>query len=383
VLVFRGSAHGPSPTPDLTLTGDMAEVQFGDHLASAGDVNADGFDDLLVTERSTTPREFPPRVRLYLGAPPGASPRPAWSFAGRWNGSGFGTAMTGTGDVNGDGYGDVLIGEGLAKDRFELEGTVYLFLGSPAGLAPDPAWTKTGGKAAVELGAWMRAAGDVNGDGHDDVLVGAAVWDGASMDCGQARLYLGNANGADAEPIWTIEGTGTNSHLGTTVAGAGDVNGDGYADLVIGEPQYSDKDRPERGRALLFLGGPRGPSPRADWQVRGPVAYMHLGYAAYGVGDLDGDGYDDVGVGSPQYTDGTEVHIGAAEVYRGGPNGCETTATWRAIGDTADAHLGQFLWCGDLNGDHVPDLVVGAPFWGDSILERGLILAYLGRRQSP
>jgi hypothetical protein len=226
----------------------------------------------------------------------------------------------------------------------------------------------------------MRRAGDVNADGYGDVLVGAAMWDGATVDCGQARLYLGNANGAGAKPAWVFDGAGANSHLATMVSGAGDVNADGYDDIVIGEPQYSDEGRPERGRALLFLGGPDGPSRTPDWQSLGPVSYVHFGYAVVGLGDLDGDGFDDVAVGSSQYTEGKRIHLGMAEVYRGGKKGCETTATWRVVGDRPDAHLGQQVWSGDVNGDRLPDLVLGAPMWGDAIPERGLLVAYLGQR---
>jgi hypothetical protein len=117
-----------------------------------------------------------------------------------------------------------------------------------------------------------------------------------------------------------------------------------------------------------------------DWQALGAVAYMHFGYTVCGVGDIDGDGLDDVGVSAPQYTEGKRVHLGAVEVYRGTHDGCESSAAWRAIGSAPDEHLGFSLSSGDFNGDHMPDLVIGAPFYGDTIRERGLLLAYLGQR---
>jgi hypothetical protein len=380
IVVFRGSPDGPSMTPETIVVGDVAGMAYGHRVTDAGDVDADGFHDLLVIDVPYGGDLRPGHVFLYRGGPRGRPPSVAWSITGQSRESGLGTAMTSAGDVNGDGYDDVVIGEGVATDRFDREGIVRVFLGSPSGLGPTPAWTARGGQAVAQLGAGMHTAGDVNGDGYDDVLVGAAVWDGAAMNCGQARLYLGGANGVVDAPAWTIEGAGTNSQLGTTVAGAGDVNGDGYADVVIGEPQYSDEGRPERGRVLLFLGARAGLSSMPDWQALGAVAYMHFGYTVCGVGDIDGDGLDDVGVSAPQYTEGKRVHLGAVEVYRGTHDGCESSAAWRAIGSAPDEHLGFSLSSGDFNGDHMPDLVIGAPFYGDTIRERGLLLAYLGQR---
>jgi hypothetical protein len=382
IVMYRGTPDGPSKTPETVVAGVVRGMAYGHYVADAGDVDGDGYHDLLAIDVPYATFRETGHVFLYRGGPRDRPMTVAWSVTGQSRDSGIGTAMTSAGDVNGDGYDDVVIGENIASDRFDREGVVRVFLGSPEGLAKTPAWSVWGGQAVAQLGGWMYTAGDVNGDGYDDVLVGAAVWDGSTFDCGQARLYLGGAGGVANKPAWTVEGAGTNSHLGVMVAGAGDVNADGFADVVIGEPQFSDVERPERGRALLFLGSKSGLSPTPAWQVQGAVAYMHLGYAVRGIGDLDGDGYDDVAVGAPQYTDGKRIHLGAAEVYRGTRDGCEATAAWRSIGVAADEHFGWGLACGDLNGDRIPDLVVSAPFYGDSLLERGLFLGFLGQRPS-
>ena len=381
VLMFRGSRNGLDAEAAFEIHGDAPERLFGDFLADGGDINADGFDDLLLTTRSGMLPEQVTRVQLYLGGPRDRALLPSWTITSANNESWLGSPMTTAGDVNNDGYGDVLVGDGLADNGFVDEGNMCLYLGSPAGLALEPAWTVWGGQTVAYLGTWTKGAGDINADGYDDIVVGATMWDGAASDCGQARVYLGNATGAGAEPVWTFEGGGVNSRFSNSVGGAGDVNHDGYADIVIGEPRYSDEGRPERGRVLLFLGGPNGPSREPDWQALGPVAYMHFGFVAFGVGDIDRDGFDDIAIGAPQYTEGKRVHLGVAEVYRGGPNGCEATATWRTIGDT-DSHLGQMIWSGDFNGDRLADLIINAPEWGDSIPQTGLLLAYLAQRPS-
>jgi len=231
------------------------------------------------------------------------------------------------------------------------------------------------------VGSWLCAVGDVNGDGHNDVLLGAQLYDGsAGVESGVARLFFGSDTGASASPVWTREGSGPNYLFGCFVGGAGDVNGDGFDDMLISERGFSDEGRPERGRVLIFHGGPNGPKATPDWEIRGPVAYALMGLYAAGIGDIDGDGFDDVAVSAWQYTHGAMKHTGLVEIYRGGRNGCETRPAWRTMGDKDDSHLGYPIAAGDFNGDHVPDLLTGAPYWGDSIPERGLLLTYLGRR---
>ncbi|HXV12579.1 MAG TPA: VCBS repeat-containing protein, partial [Candidatus Krumholzibacteria bacterium] len=379
VVVFPGTADGPSAEGKTVLTGDVRGFAYGHYAADAGDVDGDGVHDFLITEVPYKMEEGPGHVFLFHGGPGPGPLTPWWTHQGQSRDSGFGLSMM-SGDVNGDGYSDVVIGEPVATDRIDREGIVRMFLGSRSGLSSEPAWTVRGEQAVAQLGGWMRTTGDVNGDGFDDVLVTAPFWDGATTDCGQARLYLGGKDGVAEEPAWTAEGSGTNSHFGTTVSGAGDVNGDGFGDVIIGEPQYSDASRPERGRVLLFLGGREGLSKTPAWQALGPIAYMHVGYSVLGLGDIDGDGLADIAVGAPQYTEGKHTHLGVVEVYRGTREGCEATAAWRAIGTAADEHFGFTMAVGDMNGDHIPDLIVSAPLFTDTLRERGLLISYLGQR---
>jgi hypothetical protein len=224
----------------------------------------------------------------------------------------------------------------------------------------------------------MHPAGDVNDDGFDDVLVGAAMWDGEDVDCGQVRLYLGGADGVQTEPQWVVDGAHDNANLGICVAGAGDVNGDGFDDVVIGERRYSDEDLPERGRALLYLGGSTGPGADPTWQARGPGAFAHFGLAVAGIGDVDLDGFDDIAVGGDRYSSPGLAQAGMVEVYRGGPAGCTQAVAWRALGEATSAHLGHGLWPGDFDGDGSADLLMSAPLWGDASPERGLLIAFRG-----
>ena len=136
---------------------------------------------------------------------------------------------------------------------------MLLFFGGRNGLAKEPSWMAKGDQPGALMGSWMHRLGDVNQDGYDDVLVGGNTWDGAQkLDCGQARLYFGGPNGPGDKPAWTFEGAGTNSHLTTEVGGAGDVNGDGYPDAIVGEHLYSDTKHPERGRVPCSWADPTG-----------------------------------------------------------------------------------------------------------------------------
>lgn len=207
VQIHHGGPSGPSPTPTTTLTG-TASSRFGASVAGSGDVNGDGFHDVIVGTGTTD------SVYVYLGNASGLTPAASAHLDGP-AGSNFGFTLALLGDVNGDGFSDVLIG---APTR----DSVYVALGGPGGLTLSSAILL--GTSGSGFGRVLASAGDLNGDGLSDAFVGGD---------GQCFVYLGNTSPLlFAAPI-TLTGA-TGSHFGTAGAGAGDINRDGYGDLVVG-----------------------------------------------------------------------------------------------------------------------------------------------------
>ena len=238
----------------------------------------------------------------------------------------LGWSVAGAGDVNGDGYADVIVGA-LNYDAGQTdEGAAFVFLGGASGITDgNPATAAAqleSDQTAAFLGFSVAGAGDVNGDGYSDVIVGARRYDAGQTDEGAALVFLGGAAGiAHGNPTTAeaqLESDQGGASLGTSVAGAGDVNGDGYADVIVGVPFYDTGLRDE-GAALVFLGTRSGiadanPATAAA-QLESHQSDEFLGYSVAGAGDVNGDGYADVIVAAPHYDAGPLYEGGSAFVY--------------------------------------------------------------------
>jgi len=230
-----------------------------------------------------------------------------------------GTSVAGAGDVNGDGYDDILIGAYLDDDGDVGAGQTYLILGKATGWAMDTDLSASdasfwGEDANDWSGYSVAGAGDVNGDGYDDILIGAyGDEDGGGGSAGQTYLILGKATGwamdtdlsaADAS-FW---GENNLDYSGRSVAGAGDANGDGYDDILIGA--WGDDDGGNfAGQTYLILGKAAGWAmdtdlSAADASFWGEDANDQSGCLVAGAGDVNGDGYDDILIGAPYEDDG-------------------------------------------------------------------------------
>ncbi|MCB9516841.1 MAG: FG-GAP repeat protein [Candidatus Latescibacteria bacterium] len=373
-----GEAERLMDAPLWITESDQALASLGISVSTAGDVNGDGYSDVVVGAYLYDDGETDEGAAfLYLGSAGGPSTVAAWTATGGQAGAKFGQSVAAAGDVNGDGYDDVIVGA-LAYDDGETdEGRVFLYLGGPDGLSATPAWTAESDQAGAFFGLPVATAGDVNGDGYADLLVGALLYDHGESDEGAAFLYLGGPAGPGASPDWIGECNVATSYYGSSLGTAGDVNGDGYDDVIVGAPQYTDGQTFE-GAAFVYSGGPAGLSDLPLWIAESDQAVAHLGAAVAGAGDVNGDGYADVVVGAPLYDDG-QSNEGKAFVYLGGPLGPSATPDWSAHSGQALAQFGASVaTAGDVDGDGYADVAIGVPFWDDGQTDEGGVFVYEG-----
>jgi uncharacterized repeat protein (TIGR01451 family) len=363
LYLFVGGTSGLSgsaASPVFSVDGATSGERLGWAVAGAGDVNGDGLDDLIAGALGASNNTG--RVALFHGAPGslgGSATNPAFSASGEGQNHFFGASMAGAGDVNGDGYADVVVGAYGVNNN---SGRIYLFHGGANGLSgstANPAFSANGETANSFFGFAVAGAGDVNGDGYADVAVGA---DGFSGDTGKVYIFHGGPgglSGSAATPGFAIVGETTTTFFGRSLTGAGDVNGDGFADLAVGAFGFDGYT----GKVYIFHGGPAGLNGTASspaFNVTGEAQNGFFGFAVTRAGDVNGDGYADVAVGA----DGVNNYAGKLYLFHGGPGGLTGSAAspaFSANGEGAGHYFANALaGAGDVNGDGYADLAVGA-----------------------
>ena len=353
-----------SLTTMVVYTGQSFEREAGACVAGAGDVNGDGFDELVVGAPGRDGGAY-----LVLGSATPASGDLASEirFTGAVGGEEAGVSVAGAGDVNADGFDDVIVGASDGSGGVNDSGAAYLVLGGPTPSSLDLGTTLVfeGGLAEC-AGVAVAGAGDVNADGFDDLIIGSSCKAVGSERPGAAYLVLGSSAPASMGLSSAVEYRGiADDGVGRSVAG-GDVNGDGYADVIAGAPGNNLAGE-IGGAAYLILGSP---VPVSD-TVANAVVYVGAsdcdltGSATAGAGDVDGDGYDDFLVGA--YYAGTD-YVGAAYLVMGGssPVGASLSTAVTYAGEDSWQYAGYSVsGAGDVDGDGHDDMLVGAPFNND------------------
>jgi hypothetical protein len=381
VMVFNGSA-APPMAPSQTIDG-AGQARFGTSVAAA-DVNGDGFADLIVGAESGAiagASGATGTITVLNGSPSGLLTNLTAVIAGTSAAGQFGGSVAGAGDVNGDGYADVIVGAyQSAPGGRASAGTATVFLGSASGLRAAPHRVLEGALAGDWFGFSVAGAGDVNGDGFADVIVGAYGADNeAGTNAGSASVYLGSASGLSATAHRVIEGATANAETGWSVAGAGDVNGDGYSDIVLGNPWMDIAARSDSGSARVHLGSATGVqlAPSRTWD--GPTVNELFGWSVSSAGDVNSDGYSDVIVGAKDASPSGRVRAGSASVFLGGPTGPASVAATVLTGSGAgDAFGGAVACAGDFNGDRFSDVIVGAKDSSAGLMTGGAASLFVG-----
>lgn len=352
VYVYHGTSNGIfHAAPDKTLDINVSNARFGSSVCTAGDVNRDGYSDIIVGAPNIG------KAYVYLGGASGLASSPIWSAT---NSADFGVSVSTAGDVNGDGYSDVIVGNSVAN-------SANIYYGSASGLSATSNWN------FPTAGGDVASAGDINGDGYGDVIIGSPLYDNGENDEGAAYMFLGSAAGLPSSPSWSAEGNNVTAHFGCSVATAGDVNGDGFSDVIIGAKDYNAV-----GKVFVYTGSASGVSLNADRANEGNQAEANMGFSVSS-GDVNGDGYSDVIVGAPYFDVPPYTDCGRVFVFHGSANGLSSLPSWQQHIAQSNA---QFGYCvssvGDINNDGFSDVVIGGPGYSNGQLNEGVALLFNG-----
>jgi hypothetical protein len=403
-------------TNGMILAGAVNELFSGNAVSSAGDVNGDGYDDLLIGAEKA--KDYSGEVYLIYGRSNGSPVTVA--LTNTWldgtNGSMMvgiqhyyysGCAVSSAGDVNGDGLSDILIGAYSASPLGRSgAGETYLIYGRSNGLPAMITLTNTwldgtngclltGAGTSDGVGRSVSSAGDVNGDGLSDILVGANSASVAGRRyVGAAYLIYGRSNGLPAMITLTntwldgtngviLAGANTNDYCGRSVGTAGDVNGDGLSDLLVGATGADSLGHINAGEVYLVYGCRNGLPPMITmtntWLngtngclFAGMSSVNDCGYSVGSAGDVDGNGLPDILIGAPGASSSGYVIAGETYLVYSQSNGFPAmtvmTNTWLNgtngvifAGGVAMSYSGRTTSsAGDINGDGLADLLVGA-----------------------
>jgi hypothetical protein len=368
---------------DASFVGESQDDMTGIRIASAGDVNGDGFDDFLIgSSRNSEAHWHAGQTYLVFGRASGWSlntdlSNANASFLGEKanDDTGF---VAGVGDVNGDGYDDFMIGALRNDEAGDDAGQTYLIFGRSSGWSMDTDLSNANasflGEKANDRAHWVAGAGDVNGDGYDDILIGAHYKYTGVQYGGVSYLIFGKATG------WSMDTDLSNANAsflgktswgftGSSCTGVGDVNGDGYDDFII-DDNHNNEWGSDSGQPFLFLGKATGWSmgtllSNADASFYGEAANDVAGAGIAGAGDVNADGLDDFIIGAIGNAEGGD-RAGQTYVILGRKTGWSmdtnlSMADASFIGEGAVDFSSRGLSCaGDVNADGYDDILIGA-----------------------
>jgi len=398
VHLFRSPTSGlvNAGAADATLHSVVSNDGLGIGMTALGDMDGDGYGDFAVgapfAPANAVGEEDDWAVYIFSGPMTGdasVTTAEAW-FAAQDIGDLTGWRLGSPGDVTGDGVVDLLIASPSASvSPGDMAGKVWLMEGPwrREEALSDAVAVFTGEMGGSRAGAGAATtAGDVDGDGREDMLMSSPdVPAGGTAGQGAAYVVTSSVSGqidlryADAR----IYGLSSGDRFGASATHAGDVNGDGYADILVGAPD-SDLGAADAGAAYLFHGGSSLSGPLdagdADFILLGARANGETGTAVSAVGDMDGDGNGDFAVSDPEGVDSADLGVVAITYGPAVGNTDIEDADLVLVADAADINMGGSLANpGDTDNDGLGEILIGAsllspsgaPSAGGAYLVRG------------
>jgi FG-GAP repeat protein len=286
-------------------TGESNSCDFGRSVADAGDVDGDRISDIVVGAPRTDPNGITDAGSVYVYS--GATAQLLYRWDGNAMYDNFGVSVSGAGDVNQDGYADVITGALYADPGgVDAAGIAYVYSGADGTLL----YSWTGSSTTAYFGGAVSGAGDVNGDGYHDVIVGAYGTDPGSIPyAGAAYVY----SGLDGSLLYQWSGSAKEIFFGASVSTAGDLNGDGLADVIVGAPRAHPQGRGYAGSVFVYSGA----DGTRLYRLNGVESGSQFGTVVSEAGDINQDGYNDILIGAPFTRIGSLQAAGSAFIYSG------------------------------------------------------------------
>ncbi|WP_308189132.1 hypothetical protein [Nostoc mirabile] len=394
-------------TSGFAINGINPNDLSGNSVSSAGDINGDGLDDLIIGADGASPNGITSgQTYVVFGSKESFAAQFNLSTLNGTNGfainginqyDSLGNSVSSAGDINGDGIDDVIIGAPFASPNGSSSGQTYVVFGSKESFAAAQFNLSTldgtngfainGINQDNSLGNSVSSAGDINGDGVDDLIIGAPFADPNDFS-GQSYVVFGSKGGFGVQfNLSTLNGTsgfainGINpeDRLGYSVSSAGDINGDGIDDLIIGAP-FADPNGDNSGQTYVVFGSNESFAAQFNLStLNGTNGFIInginkgdglLGGSVSSAGDINGDGIDDLIIGT-NGADPNGDNSGQSYVVFGSKEGFGAQLNLSTLNGTngfainginPDDRSGNVSSAGDINGDGIDDLIIGAPF---------------------